>query len=1085
MENNIKAGVVVINRFCKSGTKTFSSYINYIDRSESKRSEMLSEYNLYNDYMENPEKTTGLFTSEKMKLTQEEKRNLKNIFSTAQKNESIMWQSIISFDNRWLEKYGLYDSKNKIFDENKIKEMATGAINKMIENENLNSAIWSAAIHYNTDNLHVHVAIVEPVPQRQKKMYKQYSYIEDKNGKYIKDAYGCYVRSNKKFIEELEIDGLPVTKYSKQPILDENGEIVQHEEFVGRFKTKSIEICKKHIVDNIILDREQNIKINNIIREKIIKQKKKYFIVKDDELVSKFMEIYNQLPRTGNRGLWNYDNNVMENLRPVIDELSEMYFEKYNKKEYEELKSILHLQEIKYKEAYGKSERSFEKNKKEELLYRMGNAILKEMREYDKNIKTTTKTDIIQQMEKNKEQGEQNINDFEVNNNLEKKELDIIDEEEMNIDYFFPEIEIGEYDLHWSKELKKAKAEINKKNGNIKYAIDLLGKESINGNALATYELGEIYANGIGVKRNKKVAYNYYNKTLEMLHAMEKLNLKVGSNGYLEYKIGKQYTYGLGTEIDEKKAFKYFKLSAEKGCKFANCSLGIMYYYGKGTEVNMSKAFKNFEIATETKKPNGYALYQLGNMYENGLGTEKDLELAYSTYEKALKALSKLDKNSNLEYRIGMMYLKGKGTKINVESAKKCLQWSSEKDNVRAKYELIMIEIEENGEKNIEKNIKELEEISQESVNGLAELALGRIYSIKDGKYYNIKDAEKWLKKASDKKNSYAQVRLGRLYANKELEIYDVKKAEEYFKMSINENNNTAKSDLAKLYLTKELYNIDEAVKLLKEISEKNSIVQYRLGNIYMDKKTKYYNLDEALHYFEKAASDNNEYAEWKAGLIYLNDEYEMKDEKKGVEYLEKSVEHGCKYPMFRLAQKLLDKKSSVYDWKKGMNYLKEMEKENPDDVNVNYILGKIYMDSEFEIYNSKKGLEYLKKAGDLGSEFAYLKLGFVYFQGEKKYPEVEKNIENARYFFGKAAEMGNEFAEKMLNGMDNFKIQRQSYKKSHNRRGRKVYFMERALIALKKSSRDEIQKQLNMYEYEKLKRKEHELERDNSEMEI
>lgn len=43
-----------------------------------------------------------------------------------------------------------------------------------VKNESLENATWSAAIHYNTDNIHVHVATVEPAPCRQKKMYQVY-----------------------------------------------------------------------------------------------------------------------------------------------------------------------------------------------------------------------------------------------------------------------------------------------------------------------------------------------------------------------------------------------------------------------------------------------------------------------------------------------------------------------------------------------------------------------------------------------------------------------------------------------------------------------------------------------------------------------------------------------------------------------------------------------------------------------------------------------------------------------------------------------------------------------------------------------
>lgn len=38
----------------------------------------------------------------------------------------------------------------------------------MLCNEHLEHAIWSGAIHYNTDNIHIHIAIVEEYPKREK-----------------------------------------------------------------------------------------------------------------------------------------------------------------------------------------------------------------------------------------------------------------------------------------------------------------------------------------------------------------------------------------------------------------------------------------------------------------------------------------------------------------------------------------------------------------------------------------------------------------------------------------------------------------------------------------------------------------------------------------------------------------------------------------------------------------------------------------------------------------------------------------------------------------------------------------------------
>ena len=91
---NVKAGVVVVTKFCKSSSKAFSSYIDYVDREEAARSNNTSKYNLYQDYMGNPEKSTGLFTETGDVQTMEEKTKLKDIFKQAQSKDSLMWQTV-------------------------------------------------------------------------------------------------------------------------------------------------------------------------------------------------------------------------------------------------------------------------------------------------------------------------------------------------------------------------------------------------------------------------------------------------------------------------------------------------------------------------------------------------------------------------------------------------------------------------------------------------------------------------------------------------------------------------------------------------------------------------------------------------------------------------------------------------------------------------------------------------------------------------------------------------------------------------------------------------------------------------------
>lgn len=96
----------------------------------------------------------------------------------------------------------------------------------------------------------------------------------------------------------------------KQPILDQNGKPVVKREYKGTFKPKSIEACRREVVNEIIREKENNLKINSIIRDSIVKQKREHPLAKDKELCSLFLKLYRDMPDC-NRNMWNYNNPIM------------------------------------------------------------------------------------------------------------------------------------------------------------------------------------------------------------------------------------------------------------------------------------------------------------------------------------------------------------------------------------------------------------------------------------------------------------------------------------------------------------------------------------------------------------------------------------------------------------------------------------------------------------------------------------------------------------------------------------------------------------------------------------------------------
>lgn len=338
----IKAGVVLVTKFVRPGDKAFGGYIDYIDREEAVRNDYSEEWNGYVDYMGNPEKTSELFSAGSDCLSAREKRQLKEDFISAQENGNLMWQSVLSFDNRWLEEQGLYDSHTNTLNKDKLKELTRNCMDKMLVKEGIDqSAVWSAAIHYNTDHIHIHIATVEP-------------------------------------------------HETLRPMRD-NGEPK------GVWRQSTLNAGKSVVINGILLQQEENLMINNLIRQNIVGAKKMQRIAWDKDFRQAFLKVYENLPQ--NKQYWNYSSTNLGNQnRKDLDELSKLYIEKFHRRDFEAFQELVKKQQDKYQEAYGSGEKTtnqYANNKERELYKRLGNTILKEMKEYDREIKIFSNSQML------------------------------------------------------------------------------------------------------------------------------------------------------------------------------------------------------------------------------------------------------------------------------------------------------------------------------------------------------------------------------------------------------------------------------------------------------------------------------------------------------------------------------------------------------------------------------------------------------------------------------------------------------------------------------------------------------------------
>lgn len=332
------AGIVLVQKFIQPGGAAYKGYVDYMDRPEaiSSRSD-LRDYDIfgtYQEYMGNPEKSTGLFNDEDYIS----KEQIKKIFNQSGKQGGILYQTVLSFEPEWLKENGIMDSDGHIH-EDLLREYTRIAVNTIQEKEDMKSFVWTAAVHYNTAHPHIHIAMVDPNPS------------------WIPGRGRCKV--------------------------DAEGNLYQR----GKWKESTMAAAKSRIVNKVLNLADTNKEINEIMRDRIIYQGKvnSFHRDYDPQIEGAFSDLLQSLPE--DMRLWKYGNNAMDLYRSQIDYISDMILKNYFEEDLKDLDEILDNISKQYAAAYGESKQGadFKKGKEKDLRYRMGNAVLSECRKIERN----------------------------------------------------------------------------------------------------------------------------------------------------------------------------------------------------------------------------------------------------------------------------------------------------------------------------------------------------------------------------------------------------------------------------------------------------------------------------------------------------------------------------------------------------------------------------------------------------------------------------------------------------------------------------------------------------------------------------
>ena len=124
------------------------------------------------------------------------------------------------------------------------------------------------------------------------------------------------------------------------------------------------------------------------------------------------------------------------------------------------------------------------------------------------------------------------------------------------------------------------------------------------GIAEAQNNIGFLYQNGFGVKRNYNTAIKWYQRAADQSLAEAEHNL-----GVLNY-------WGWGVSQNFGIARRWFNKSAEKGLKESHYMIGLMFFKGEGTQASIPRASAHFSEAAKLGDPNSQ--YMLAHMITSG-----------------------------------------------------------------------------------------------------------------------------------------------------------------------------------------------------------------------------------------------------------------------------------------------------------------------------------------------------------------------------------------------------------------------------------------------------------------------------------
>ena len=389
-----------------------------------------------------------------------------------------------------------------------------------------------------------------------------------------------------------------------------------------------------------------------------------------------------------------------------------------------------------------------------------------------------------------------------------------------------------------------------------KKALYWFKKAAQHNDILAQHNIGMIYLDGEGVKKNHNVAKEWFEKSstqghtesqyqLACLYLNEDLEMFDQKLGYALLKkastpskennfepsskaiVGRGLCLqnGWGVKKNLKESVKFYEKASDPKLPEGDNPLGMYYlalahYNGTGVPINFKLAFKFFSMAADQELYN--AEYFVAGLLYYGEGVQQNYSKAIKYYKKVVKD-QEADKNYIVEsfFKLGLCYLFGKGVKQNTKTALRHLNKAIKSEHIEAKYWLgyyyydLWNKLEEDDKEVGKKAYKYLKSASDQNIE-LSLHFLGQCYDNGIGIKQNFDKALTCYKKSVLQNNDIQSIiSIADIYYFRK-DIENIPEAFKWYKKAETMGSIEGKFRVAEIELLDEEVNQKELIKKLK-----------------------------------------------------------------------------------------------------------------------------------------------------------------------------------------------------------------------------------------------------------------------------